>query len=48
VIVDGAGALPVAGDIAVSFRGVTFRYPETVGEPVSPDIKIDIVQNGLG
>jgi ATP-binding cassette subfamily B protein len=42
VIVDGAGALPVEGDVAVSFRGVSFRYPETVGEPVLHDINLDI------
>ncbi len=29
-------------EIAVSFRNVTFRYPETTGEPVLRDINLDI------
>lgn len=30
------------GDIAVSFRGVSFRYPDTHGRPVLHDINLDI------
>ncbi len=44
VITDGAGATPAAGDVAISFRGVTFRYPETVGAPVLHDINLDIMR----
>ena len=29
-------------DIAVSFRGVSFRYPEATGRPVLSDINVDI------
>ena len=42
VIADGNGAVAVGGDIAVSFRGVSFRYPDTAGEPVLHDIDLDI------
>ncbi len=42
VIADGKGAAAASGDIAVSFRGVSFRYPDTAGEPVLYDINLDI------
>lgn len=42
VIADGAGAQETGGDIAVSFRGVSFRYPDTVGAPVLHDINLEV------
>lgn len=42
VIADGNGDMQVGGDIAVSFRGVSFRYPDTAGAPVLHDIDLDI------
>lgn len=42
VITGGEGATAPVGDVAVSFRGVGFRYPETVGAPVLHDINLDI------
>ena len=42
VIADGNGDVQVGGDIAVSFRGVSFRYPDTAGAPVLHDIDLDI------
>ena len=42
VIVDGTGEVAPIGDIAVSFRGVSFRYPGTAGAPVLHDINLDI------
>ncbi len=42
VIADGKGAAAANSDIAVSFRGVSFRYPDTAGEPVLHDINLDI------
>jgi len=42
VIADGNGDVRVGGDIAVSFRGVSFRYPDTAGAPVLHDIDLDI------
>ena len=41
VIVGGDGA-EECGDIAVSFKNVSFRYPGTVGRPVLSDINLDI------
>ncbi len=42
VIKDGESAPAPVGDVAVSFRGVSFRYPDTVGEPVLHDINLDV------
>ena len=42
VIADGNGDMQVGGDIAVSFRGVSFRYPDMAGAPVLHDIDLDI------
>ena len=42
VIADGNGDVAVGGDIAVSFRGVSFHYPDTAGAPVLHDINLDI------
>lgn len=42
VIADGNGDMRVGGDIAVSFRGVSFHYPDTAGAPVLRDINLDI------
>ena len=42
VIKDGAGEARGKGDIAVSFRNVSFRYPDTAGEPVLHGINLDI------
>ncbi len=42
VIVDGEGGVAPSGEIAVSFRGVSFRYPDTAGAPVLHDISLDI------
>ncbi|MBE6555778.1 MAG: ABC transporter ATP-binding protein [Ruminococcaceae bacterium] len=42
VITDGESELPAPAEIAVSFRGVSFRYPGTVGEPVLHDINLDV------
>ncbi len=42
LIKDGAGAIREAGDIAVSFRNVSFRYPDTGGEPILHGINLDI------
>ncbi len=41
VIVGGEGSAQ-GGDIAVSFKGVSFRYPDTNGRPVLHDINLDI------
>lgn len=41
----GSGAVTHAdkpSDVAVSFRGVSFRYPDTTGRPVLKDITLDI------
>ena len=43
VIVSGGQSAEKA-PVAVSFRGVSFRYPGTVGEPVLHDIDLDIRQ----
>ncbi|MBQ2757357.1 MAG: ABC transporter ATP-binding protein [Clostridia bacterium] len=42
VIADGTGTRAADGEIAVSFRGVSFRYPDTVGEPVLHDINLEV------
>ena len=42
VIADGKGAAAPNGDVAVAFRGVSFRYPDTVGEPVLHDIDLEV------
>ncbi|MBE6604946.1 MAG: ABC transporter ATP-binding protein [Ruminococcaceae bacterium] len=42
VIADGVGACAPEGEIAVAFRGVSFRYPDTVGEPVLHDINLEV------
>ena len=42
VIVDGSGAADTKGDVAVSLRGVSFRYPGTAGAPVLHDINLDV------
>lgn len=42
VIADGAGTDMAKCELAVSFRGVSFRYPDTVGEPVLHDINLDV------
>ena len=41
VIVDGNGAEEM-GDIAVSFKNVSFRYPGTVGRPVLSNINLEV------
>ena len=41
VIKSGTKSAPAA-DIAVSLRGVSFRYPETAGDPILTDINLDI------
>ena len=41
VILGGEGAAE-QGDVAVSFKNVSFRYPGTVGRPVLSDIDLDI------
>ncbi|MGN1452242.1 MAG: ABC transporter ATP-binding protein [Eubacteriales bacterium] len=43
VIVGGNGARE-SGEIAVSFRNVSFRYPGTVGNPVLSGISLDIAK----
>ena len=42
VISDGEAVGGVGGDIAISLRGVGFRYPGTTGRPVLKDINLDI------
>lgn len=42
VIADGVGVRAPGGEIAVAFRGVSFRYPDTVGEPVLHDINLEV------
>ncbi len=42
VIADGAGDASGVGDIAVSFRDVSFSYPGTVGAPVLQHVDLDI------
>ncbi|MBR7181759.1 MAG: ABC transporter ATP-binding protein [Clostridia bacterium] len=41
VIESGSKTAP-SGEIAVSLRGVSFRYPDTAGDPVLSDITLDI------
>lgn len=42
VIADGAGGASGTGDIAVSFRDVSFSYPGTVGTPVLQHVDLDV------
>lgn len=42
VIKDGTVTNAPAGEIAISFRNVSFRYPDTVGAPVLRDINLEV------
>ena len=42
VVVGGDKQTGTGDEIAVSFRGVSFRYPDTAGDPVLHDINLDI------
>ena len=42
VVVGGTETTGMDADIAVSFKNVSFRYPDTVGDPVLHDINLEI------
>lgn len=42
VVVGGNETAGMGAEIAVSFKGVGFRYPDTAGDPVLHDINLDI------
>ncbi len=42
IVVGGSETAGTGAEIAVSFKGVCFRYPDTAGDPVLHDINLDI------